>query len=96
MVDDVSSITATPKLGIRVSDAVLSPVPPVEPSISLVRLDTGSLSVASKIGVEISKEVNQIMESNPEDCPGKILSLDQRVILMNAQLSFRDGKRLTQ
>jgi hypothetical protein len=44
MADVTSSITATPKLGIRVSDAVLSPVPPVEPSISSVRPDTGSPS----------------------------------------------------
>jgi hypothetical protein len=42
MADDISSITATPKLGIRVSDAALPPVPPVEPSISSVRPDTGS------------------------------------------------------
>jgi hypothetical protein len=42
MADDISSITATPKLGIRVSDAALSPVPPVEPSISSVRPHTGS------------------------------------------------------
>jgi len=44
MADDTSSIAATPKLGIRVSDAVLSPVPPVEPSISSVRPDAGSQS----------------------------------------------------
>jgi hypothetical protein len=42
MADDISSITATPKLGIRVSDATASPVPPVEPSISSVRPDAGS------------------------------------------------------
>lgn len=49
MVDFISSIPATPKLGIRVSDAVLSPVPPVEPSISSVRPDTGSLSVSDAL-----------------------------------------------
>jgi DNA-binding MarR family transcriptional regulator len=42
MVDDISSIPATPKFGIEVSDAVMSPVPPVEPSISSARPDTGS------------------------------------------------------
>ena len=49
MDEDNSSITATPKLGIRVSDAAPSPVPPVEPSISSVRPDTGSLSAVAPI-----------------------------------------------
>jgi predicted transcriptional regulator len=35
-------------LGIRVSDAALSPVPPVEPSISSVRPDTGSQTPVSR------------------------------------------------
>ena len=46
MADVISSIPATPKLGIRVSDAVLSPVPAVEPSISSVPSCPGSLSYA--------------------------------------------------
>jgi hypothetical protein len=49
MADVTSSITATPKLGIRVSDAALSPVPPVEPSISSVRPDTGSLPAVEPV-----------------------------------------------
>jgi hypothetical protein len=49
MADVTSSIPATPKLGIRVSDAVLSPVPPVETSVFSVRPDTGSLSAAEAV-----------------------------------------------
>ncbi|MDA4116030.1 MAG: hypothetical protein OK442_05700 [Thaumarchaeota archaeon] len=36
-------------MGIRASDIALSPVPPVEPSISSVRLDTGFLSAVAPI-----------------------------------------------
>jgi hypothetical protein len=89
MDEDNSSIPATPKLGIRVSDDVLSPVRPVEPDFS-VRPDAGSHpEVADNRQSEITRKMSAPEEGNAPKLPWAPTKEDLLRLYIDQRLSVR-------